>query len=183
MKKILIALVLVLPVFSGAQMSSKKISLSIQGGYSSSRYLEKNSHKQLVSETETRHHKCIVFNTQLEWSVSSKWGVGTSFTYDHFGTKQRSIEYSNVSYMISCRRVWTTTNTLSVYSDLEAGITKIRKFEEEIETQRKTDFAFQINAAGVSYKIVGGLQIYGNIGWGVTGLFSAGARFNFLGYH
>lgn len=89
-----------------AQQQAKNFSMYIHGGYRSTAYIINEGQQKMVSETETSHHKCIIFNAGLQWNLSKKWRIGPSFTYDHFGTKHRSVEYSNLSYLLRCDRIW-----------------------------------------------------------------------------
>jgi opacity protein-like surface antigen len=179
-KKIILITAFAFPLLLQAQrISSKRLSLYIHGGYLSSNFLHKADHHELVSESETDDHKCITFNAGLQWKISDKWRTGLAFTYDHFGTKHRSLEYSNVSFLLRCDRVWMSKNKFLLYSGAAAGVTKVRKFEYETETDRHHKFAYQINAAGLSYEPFKNFQLEANIGWGVSGLLTAGGRFSF----
>lgn len=179
MKTVILVYAFLLPIITKAQKQSKHISLYIDGGHKSATYQKENSHKLLISETETNHHKCIVLNAGLQWTLSEKWRIGPSFTYDHFGTKLRSVEYSNLSYSFRCDRIWKKTKKYLLYSGLSTGIRKVRKFEDEIETERKTVFAYQIYATGINYKIINKFFIDLNIGWGVSGILCIGASYRF----
>src|SRR5712671_4649604 len=124
---------ILLPISLLAQQQPGKFLLYAQGGYMSSGYIKKSGEKEIVSTTETRHHKCIILNAGFLVSLSQKWRIGSVFVYDHFGTKRRSVEYSNLSYMIRCDRIWKETKKYSFYSGLAFGIRKIRRFEDETE--------------------------------------------------
>ena len=135
--------------------------------------------KQIVSETETKHHKCIIFNTGIQWDISEQWRIGASFTYDHFGTKYRSLEYSNISYLLRCDKVWKKTKIYTLYSGISAGIRKVREFENEVEIKRKLAIGYQIFAAGLNYKLISKFFIDINTGWGVSGILNIGVAYHF----
>ncbi len=179
MKKIIFVYALLLPIIIKAQQQSKHISLYIHGGYKSAAYLKENSHEHLISETETRHHKCIIFSAGLQWDISEKWRIGPSFTYDHFGTKLRSVEYSNLSYLLRCDRIWKKTKNYSLYSGLAIGAKKVRKFEAEIETEKKKALGYQINLIGINYKFMNRFSLDANMGWGASGILNIGASYRF----
>ncbi|MBI1342673.1 MAG: hypothetical protein GC171_07065 [Terrimonas sp.] len=179
MKRIVITCFWIWPFFMFAQQNAKKLSLYVQGGYKSSAYFNKSGNHEFVSETEISHHKCIILNAGLQWQVAEKWRIGPSFTYDHFGTKQRSVEFSNMSFLLRGDRIWKATKDYEVYSGLAMGIRKLRKFEEEIETTQTVNFSYQLYLAGINLKLLSNFFIDVNIGWGNTGIFSAGARILF----
>ena len=133
MKKTAILCIFFIPIVLHAQQPTKKNSIYVLGGIKSSSYLKEAAQKKIVSENETRHHKCIVFNAGIQFDISEKWRIGASFTYDHFGTKHRSIEYSNISYLMRYDRVWKKGKRYSLYSGLATGFRKVREFENEVE--------------------------------------------------
>lgn len=178
MKKIFIALVILLPLSVPAQQQPGKYFFYVQGGYRSSGYIKEAGQKEIVSKTETHHHKCIIFNAGFLVRVSEKWRTGPAFTYDHFGTKHRSVEYSNLSYMIRCDRIWKENKNFLFYSGLSLGVSKIRKFEEEKEVECHIKPAYQIYLAGVDIKI-NRLMIDINTGYGVSGILNAGLKYRF----
>ena len=110
--------------------------------------------------------------------VSEKWRTGFAFTYDHFGTKHRSVEYSNLSYMLRFDRIWKESKTFLFYSGLSVGARKIRRFDEEIETERHVAPAYQVYLMGADLKI-GHLMIDANVGYGVSGLLNLGLKYHF----
>ena len=91
----------------------------------------------------------------------------------------RSVEYSNLSYLLRCDRIWKKTKNYSLYSGLAAGTRKVRKFEEEKETERKIVLGYQIYLAGISYKVLNRFSLDATTGWGVTGILSIGATYRF----
>jgi len=135
MKKIIIAILILLALSVPAQQRPGKYFFYVQGGYRSSGYIKEAGQKEIVSESETHHHRCIIFNAGFLVRISEKWRTGLAFTYDHFGTKHRSVEYSNLSYMLRCDRIWKETKKILFYSGLSLGVRKIRKFEEEKEVE------------------------------------------------
>lgn len=179
MKSLIILYACLLPLAIAAQQNQKKVSFYTQGGYRSSNYIKEAGKYHLRSATESHHHKCIILNAGLQYRFAAKWVAGLSFTYDHFGTKHRSVELSNISYLIRCDRIWKEERRYLLYSGLMLGITKIRRFEDEKETERQTGPGYQVCIIGAEYKIVKWLSIDVNAGWGATGLLSAGARFKF----
>jgi hypothetical protein len=167
-----------LSLTTAAQQTGKKHSFYVQGGYRSSLFI-KEAHKHgLNSETESNHHKCIVLNAGIQFYLRDNWRIGAAFTYDHFGTKHRSVEFSNLSYMLRCDKVWLEKNKYNLYSGLATGLTKIRRFENELETRRQLRFGYHIYFLGAEYEIIKNLFIDANAGWGVSGIAGTGARFN-----
>ena len=178
MKKLILAFVILLPLAVPAQQRQGKYFIYIQGGYKSSGYIKESGQKEIVSETETHHHRCIIFNAGFLVKLSDKWRIGPAFTYDHFGTKHRSVEYSNLSYMIRCDRIWKEAKHYSFYSGLSLGVRKVRKFEDETEMERRVIPAYQVYLLGAEYK-TGRFQIDINAGYGVSGILSAGIKYRF----
>ncbi len=179
MKKYVSILLLLLPVVVMAQ-SAKKFSFYIHAGHRSAPYIKEAGHAQGIhSETETHDHKCIVFNTGIQYQLSDKWRTGISFTYDHFGTKHRSLELSNISYMGRLDRLWKNTDRMTLYSGAGVGIRKVREFDNEVETDRKTVLAYQVNAIGINYRLFNRFYADLNAGWGVTGILSGGISYRF----
>lgn len=179
MKKIiLIKTVLLTAMFSYGQQQPGKYFLYAQGGYKSSGYIKESGLHSIVSEKETAHHKCIVLNAGLLVSVGNKWRVGPAFTYDHFGTKHRSVEFSNLSYMLRCDRIWKTSNSYTLYSGLSLGVRKVRRFDDEIETGRYTTLGYQVYLLGAELKL-GSFAIKADAGYGVAGVVSIGGRYRF----
>ena len=157
MKKLILAFVILLPLSVLAQQRPGKYLFYIQGGYMSSGYIKESGQKEIVSE---------------------KWRIGPAFTYDHFGTKHRSVEYSNLSYMMRCDRIWKTTKKYSFYSGLSLGARKIRRFEDEIETESHVSMAYQVYLLGADLKIDRFL-INVNAGYGVSGILNVGLKYRF----
>jgi len=179
MKSVIIFSALLLPLVIAAQQNGGKVSFYAQGGYRSSNYILEDGRDHLNSATESHHHKCIILNAGLQYRFAAKWRAGISFTYDHFGTKHRSVELSNISYLLRCDRIWKEESRYLLYSGVMLGITKKRRFEDEKETERKTAPGYQVCVFGAEYKIAKWLSIDMNAGWGVTGILGAGARFKF----
>jgi hypothetical protein len=178
MKKLIIAFIILLPMSVPAQQQPGKYFFYVQGGFMSSGYIKEAGQKEIISKTETHHHRCIIFNAGFLVRVSEKWRTGPAFTYDHFGTKHRSVEYSNISYMMRCDRIWKETKKFLFYSGLSLGVRKIRKFEEEKEVTRRTNLAYQVYLAGVDFKI-NRFMIDVNAGYGVSGILNAGLKYRF----
>ena len=150
----------------------------IHGGYRSSGYIKESWQKEIVSETETHRHKCIILNAGFLVRIAEKWRTGLAFTYDHFGAKHRSVEYSNLSYMLRCDRIWKETKNFFFYSGLSLGARKIRRFEEETEMESRVTPAYQVYLMGADLKI-GRLLIDVNAGYGVSGILNAGLKYRF----
>ena len=178
MKKIIIALVILIPMAVAAQHQLGKFSFYAQGGYMSAGYIKESALRELVSEKETQHHKCIILNAGLLIRISEKWRMGPAFTYDHFGTKHRSVEYSNLNYMLRGDRIWKETRSYAFYSGLSLGLRKVRRFEDEVETAKYEKLAYQIYLAGFELK-VNRLAIDVNAGYGVSGILNLGLKYNF----
>jgi hypothetical protein len=178
MKITILVFGILLSLSASAQHHSGKFFFYIQGGYKSSGYINESGHKEIVSAKETQHHKCIIFNAGFLVRVSDKWRTGPAFTYDHFGTKHRSVEFSNLSYMLRCDRIWKENKSFLIYSGLSLGTKKIRKFEEEKEVIRRTNLAYQVYLAGVEIKM-GHLMIDANAGYGVSGILNLGLTYRF----
>lgn len=156
----------------------KKYVLYVQGGYKSSGYIQESAHNEIASAKETAHHKCIVLNAGFLVNIAAKWRIGPAFTYDHFGTKHRSVEFSNLSYMLRCDRTWKSAKTYSLYSGVSLGIRKVRHFDEEVETGRYTTLGYQVCLIGAELKM-GPFAIDANAGYGVSGILNFGLKYRF----
>lgn len=178
MKKIFKIFLVLLSFSASAQQQQEKFSFYVQGGYMSSGYIKESALKEIVSAKETQHHKCIILNAGFLFRISDKWRIGPAFTYDHFGTKHRSVEFSNLSYMIRTDRIWKETKSFSLYSGLSLGIKKVRRFDDEIETARYHRPACQLYLLGVEFRS-GHFSIDANAGYGVSGILNIGARYRF----
>jgi hypothetical protein len=178
MKKLIIAISFLLPITLSAQQQSGKISFFYQAGYMSSGFITKSGQNKIATTTETQPHKCIIFNVGFLMRLSEKWRIGPAFTYDHFGTKQRSGEYSNLSFMVRSDRIWKETKTYLFYSGLSSGVKKIRQFEDEIEIASHVTPAFQFYLIGAEFK-VNRFSFDANAGWGVAGILCAGVKYRF----
>lgn len=179
MKPIIICYACLLSLAISAQQAEKKYSFYFQGGYKSSLFIKEHGGHRLRSGTESHQHKCIIFNTGIQFFLRGNLRIGTSFTYDHFGTKHRSVEHSNLSYMLRCDWIWKEKNSYLLYSGLAGGLRRTRRFENEKETERMTAAAYHIYVIGAEYKIIKNLFIDANAGWGISGIVSAGAKFRF----
>ena len=168
---------MLLSVVATAQ-KTKKVFFYVQGGYMSSGYIKAHDHKEIISEMEKDHHKCIILNAGIQATISERWRAGLAFTYDHFGTKHRSVEYSNISYMIRGDRIWKETKNYLLYSGFSLGLRKIREFEEEIEVDRRLTPGYQVYLAGAELKI-NKFMIDINAGYGVSGILNAGIKYRF----
>jgi len=177
MKKMISCLMMLVSLAAVAQ-NTKKVFFYVQGGYKSSGYIKAHDHNEIISETEKDHHKCIILNVGMLVTLSEKWRTGLAFTYDHFGTKHRSVEYSNISYMVRVDRIWGETKNYLLYSGLSLGLRKIREFEEEIEVERRLGAGYQVYLAGGELKI-NKFMIDVNAGYGVSGVFNAGVKYQF----
>ena len=176
-KNTLILILLLASTLSFCQQHEKYV-FYVQGGYKSSGYIKESGHNEIVSAKETQHHKCIVLNAGFLVNVADKWRVGPAFTYDHFGTKRRSAEFSNLSYMLRCDRTWKSAKTYSLYSGASLGIRKVRRFDNEIETGRYTTFGYQVYLIGAELKS-GSFAIDANAGYGVSGILNFGLKCRF----
>ena len=172
------AFMILLPLSVSAQRRPGKYFFYVQGGYMSSGYIKESGQNDIISKTETQHHKCIILNAGFLVRVAEKWRVGPAFTYDHFGTKHRSVEYSNLNYMMRCDRIWKETKNFFFYSGLSFGVRKIRRFEYETETESHVIPAYQVYLLGADLKI-GRLLIDVNAGYGVSGILNAGLKYQF----
>ncbi len=179
MKPVIIFSAFLLSLVSSAQQNKKKYFFYFQGGYKSSLFIKEAARHRFHSGTESHSHKCIVFNTGIQFLLAEGWRVGASFTYDHFGTKHRSLEFSNLSYLVRCDRIWKEKRNYSVYSGLMIGLTKTRQFEEEIEARQQTAPCYHIYLFGAEYKMINNLFMDMNAGWGVAGIINMGAKFRF----
>ena len=133
MKKLIIAISFLSPITLLAQQQSGRISFFYQPGYMSSGFITKTRQNEIATAKETQPHKCIIFNVGFLMRLSETWRIGPAFTYDHIGTKLRSGEYSSLSFMLRCDRIWKETKTYLFYSGLSFGVKKIRQFEDEIK--------------------------------------------------
>jgi hypothetical protein len=179
MRYTMILCVFLVSLTSTAQLKNKKYSFYLQGGYRSSLYIHEASKHRLHTIKESHQHKCIVLNTGLQFYWKPRWRIGTSFTYDHFGTQHRSLEFSNLSYLLRCDRIWTRRKEYDLYSGVMTGITVTRRFDDEVETGRDTKPGYHIYLMGIEYKLMKNVSLDANVGWGVAGLFNMGAQFKF----
>jgi hypothetical protein len=178
MKKVVASFLYFLQVSALCQQPAKKYSFYVEGGYMSSHYIKEARQKSIVSETESRHHRCIILNTGFQFSVSEKWRIGPAFTYDHFGTKHRSVEYSVLSYMLRGDRIWKQTGKFSLYSGLAIGVKTTKRLENEVVTGRSTGPGYHIYLIGADIKLYKFL-VNVNAGWGVSGFVSIGMKYAF----
>ena len=178
MKKLIIAITFLLSIKLSAQQHSGRISFFYQPGYMSSGFIIKSGQNEIATAKETQPHKCIIFNAGFLMRISEKWRMGPAFTYDHFGTKKRSGEYSNLSFMLRSDRIWKEGKTYLFYSGLSLGAKKIRQFEDEIEIKSNVAPAFQVYLIGAEFK-VSRFSFDVNAGWGVGGILGAGVKYRF----
>lgn len=176
-KKICLSFLLIVSMISYGQQR-EKFYFYAQGGYKSSGYIKESAQHEIVSAKETAHHKCIVLNAGFLMKAGQNWRIGSAFTYDHFGTKHRSVEFSNLSYMLRCDRVWKKTKSYSLYSGLSLGAKKVRRFEEETETAKYVNPAYQVYLAGIDLKL-SRFMIDVNAGYGVSGILNCGLKYQF----
>jgi hypothetical protein len=174
MKKLFILLFVFLPVAILAQVTGK-YSFYVQGGYLSSGYVHEAFQNSIVSKKESHNHKCIILNAGFQMEVAEKWRLGPSFTYDHFGTKRRSVEYSTLSYLLRADRVWKETKTYWLYSGFALGIKSQKHFENETLVDHKLNPACHIYVTGFRLQ-VDHFSLDANLGWGVCGLFNLGVH-------
>jgi hypothetical protein len=178
MKKIIFAFVYLLPIVITAQQKPRKYFIYAQGGYLSSLYVNEAMQKKIVSETETHTHKCIILNAGLQWRISRNWRMGPAFTYDHFGTKYRSVEYSALNYLFRCDRIWRETKKSILYSGLSIGVRKLKQFENGILKKHQVDPGYHFYLIGADFK-VNKFLIAVNTGYGVSGVFNLGLKYRF----
>lgn len=176
-KGICLSLLLILSMISYGQQQGK-LSFYAQGGYKSSGYIKESAHNEIASAKETAHHKCIVLNAGFLVNIADKWRIGPAFTYDHFGTKHRSVEFSNLSYMLRCDRTWKAAKTYSLYSGVSLGIRKVRRFDDEVETGRNATLGYHVYLIGAELKF-GPFAIDANAGYGVSGILNFGLKYRY----
>lgn len=178
MKKLILFFFVFLPVFITAQQPSGKYFIYVQGGYVSSWYVKEAMQKSIVTETDPHNHKCIILNAGFQMMFSKKWRIGPSFTYDHFGTKHRDVEFHSFSYLLRVDRVWKETKQMTVYSGLSLGVNSIRRIEEDIKKDYQVNPGWHVYLLGADIKIYKFL-IDVNAGYGVSGVFNIGAKYRF----
>ena len=167
-----------LPISLLGQELPKKHSIYVQGGYMSSLYVKEAKGKRIISETETMHHKCVILNAGFQLLLTNKWLIGPAFTYDHFGTKQRAVEYSVLSYLLRCDRMWKETKIYRLYSGLAIGLRTVKRFEDEVITERRIIPGYHIYLIGADIKIKKFLfDVYA--GYGVSGILNFGGKYEF----
>jgi hypothetical protein len=177
MKKILFCLMILASTVLAAQKKGK-VFFYVQGGYMSAGYMKALKEKVPAAVEEHDHHKCIVLNSGILITLTDRWRAGPVFTYDHYGTKHRSVEYSNLSYMARCERIFLETKNYSIYSGLALGIRKTRKFINEVEVEKKVSAGYQFYLAGIDLKMKNWMLDV-NAGCGVSGILSAGIKYRF----
>lgn len=178
MKKLIHFFFAFFPVFITAQQPSGKYFIYVQGGYVSSWYVKEAMQKSIVTETDPHNHKCIILNAGFQVMVSKNWRIGPSFTYDHFGTKHRDIEFHSFSYLLRVDRIWKETKQITVYSGLSLGVNSIRQIEDEIKKDYQVNPGWQVYLLGADMKLYRFL-IDVNTGYGVSGVFNIGAKYRF----
>jgi len=179
MKRLIFFFFVLLPVFLSAQRSSGKYFFYVQGGYLSAWYVKEAMQKSIATETDPHNHKCIILNAGFQIKVSKDWRVGPSFTYDHFGTKHRDVEFHSFSYLLRVDRIWKETKQISIYSGLSLGINSTRRIEEKIKKDYSVNPGWQIYLLGADIRIYEFLLDI-NAGYGVSGILNMGIKYRFL---
>jgi|GEM_PF-2870689 len=177
MKIITVLFLGLLPLISNGQ-DMPKYSFHVEGGYLSNDYVKEALRKGINSKDENRNHKCIILDVGMQIRISKDWRIGPSFTYDHFGTKHRSVEFSILSFLLKADRIWKETRTFTFHSGIALGIKSKKKFVNNILISRSTRLGCQFDLAGIGLKL-GQFNLYNNIGWGTSGFFSTGIRYSF----
>ena len=178
MKKLILFFFGFLPVLITAQQLSRKHFIYVQGGYVSSWFVKEALQKSIVSETDPHSHKCIILNAGFQMMLSKNWRIGPSFTYDHFGTKHRDIEFHSFSYLLRIDRVWKETKQITLYSGFSLGINSIRRIDAEIKKDHEVNAGWHVYVLGADIKLYKFL-IDINTGYGVSGVFNIGAKYRF----
>jgi len=178
MKRLVFCSFVLLPIFLSAQISSGKYFIYVQGGYVSSWYVKEAMQKSIVTETDPHTHKCIILNAGLQIKISKNWRIGPSFTYDHFGTKHRDVEFHSFSYLLRVDRIWKETKQMTLYSGLCSGINSIRRFEEKVKKDYSVNPCWHICLLGAEIKIYKFLLDV-NAGYGVSGVLNMGIKYRF----
>jgi hypothetical protein len=178
MKKLILFCFVFSPLLITAQRSSGKYFIYVQGGYLSSGYVKEALQKSIATETDLDNHKCIILNAGFQIKISKDWRIGPSFTYDHFGTKHRDVEFHSFSYLLRTDRVWKETKQATFYSGICLGINSIRRIKEEIKKDYSVNPCWHIYLIGADIKIYK-LLLDVNAGYGVSGVLNVGAKYPF----
>jgi hypothetical protein len=177
MKKLITAFMFLLPILVFAQKPEKHF-FYIGGGYMSSLYIKEAVFKSITSNTDSRKHTCLILNAGYQQLLSKEWRAGTSFSYEHFGLEDRSVEYSVLSYSFRCDRLWKETKKTILYSGLSAGVRTLKKIENEGAVIRQVAPCYHFYLAGLDYKINNFLLDL-NLGIGVSGILGFSAKYRF----
>lgn len=178
MKKLILFFFAFSPVFITAQQSSGKHFIYVQGGYLSSWYVKEVMQKNIVTETDHHNHKCIILNAGFQIMLSKNWRLGPLFTYDHFGTKHRDVEFHSFSYLLRLDRVWKETKQITLYSGVCLGVNSIQRIEEEIKKDHTVNPGWHVYLFGADIKLYKFL-IDINSGYGVSGVLNIGLKYRF----
>jgi hypothetical protein len=165
-------------MYAASQQLQKKYFVYVGGGHISSLYVNRAVLKTIVSETDSRSHACPILNAGIQRMVSKDWRVGLSFSYDHFGLKDRSIEYSSLGYMLRCDRIWKETKKSILYSGLSAGIRTLKRFDNEVLKEHHVSPGYHLYLIGADFKIEKFLLDI-NIGVGTSGVLNYGLKYRF----
>jgi len=176
MKKRILFYFVFLPILINAQQPSGKYFIYVQGGYLSSGYVKKAMQKSIVTETDPHNHKCIILNAGFQMMIAKNWRIGPSFTYDHFGTKYRDVEFHSFSYLFRTDRIWKETKQVTFYSGICLGVNTIQQIENEIKKDHSVNPDWHIYLLGTDIKVHRFL-IDVNTGYGVSGVLNVGVKY------
>ena len=178
MKNLICVFLYLLPLSAPSQQLSEKYSIYIQGGFISSLYVKEAMFKHIVSETHSHHHACPILSAGFQWNISNKWRVGPTFSYDHFGLKDRSVEYNVLSYLLRCDRIWKETKKINFYSGLSLGVRTLKQFENENLIEHNLMPGYHIYLIGTEFNIKQ-FAFDLNVGIGTSGIVNLGGKYRF----
>src|SRR5688572_13692124 len=98
--KLIVAFLLLIATNIQAQPRKNEFSFYFQGGFYSENYMRVAVFRKMASESGTHPHVCPILNTGFQVTLPGKWRIGPTFSYDHFGLHDRSIEYSILGYYL-----------------------------------------------------------------------------------
>lgn len=174
MRKSTTILILLLPLLSIAQNKQDNNFIYVSGGSMSSSYLDNAVYHGIHSHTDDHKHNCIILNVGYQYRLGKKWRIGPSFTYDHFGVEDRSIEYHAYYYSVRADRIWKETDKAIWYSGISLGARTLKKLDDDHLANSSTKPSYHLHAAGASIKIFNHFLLDLNVGYGVSGIINVG---------
>ena len=174
--RVILPIIFLLNSFFGFSQEKKiKYSFYAGGGLFSARYLD--TYATHLEPESSRGHLCPVLNTGIQIE-KGKWRVGSGFSYDHFGPKDRSAEYSTLSYYLAADRSWIESRDTKIYSGFSLGVSVFKKLEKQTVIEKKVEHCFDVVVFGTEF-CLGNISVDVGLGYGVAGLVKGALRYSF----